>query len=212
MPNKKTYPATFDKSLIATLPPYSFAGRIEVVQSVAEAERAVAYLQKFDCLGIDTETRPAFKRGVSHKVALLQISTSEICFLFRLNMIGLPECLINLLENENIIKIGLSLHDDLSALRSRSSELKAGAWIDLQKMVKQIGIADLSLQKLFANIFGLHISKGARLSNWEADVLSDAQKRYAATDAEACLRLYDKFREMLDQKNYIILKNSEATS
>ncbi len=119
----ETYHQKFDKSAIALLPAYSFGGRIEVVQSQAEAERAVAYLQRFKLLGIDTETRPAFKRGVSHKVALLQISTPEICFLFRLNMIGLPECLIALLENEEIEKVGLSLGDVLSALRSRCPKL-----------------------------------------------------------------------------------------
>jgi hypothetical protein len=42
-------------------------------------------------------------------VALLQVSGEECCFLFRLNMIGLPRCVVSLLEDERIVKVGLSL-------------------------------------------------------------------------------------------------------
>ncbi len=182
----------FEKKDIPALPRYAFGGRIVVVQSLAEAERAADILMKCERIGIDTETRPSFKKGIVHKVALLQASTSEICFLFRLNMIGLPQCLIDVLEDERVMKVGLSLKDDLQSLRKRHKALHAGNWVDLQAVVAQKGIEDMSLQKLFAGFFRMHISKGARLTNWENDVLTEAQKAYAATDAEACLRIYEK--------------------
>ena len=49
----------------------------------------------------------------------------------------------------------------------------------------------MSLQKIFALLFGKKISKSQRLSNWESDVLSEGQKKYAATDAWACKVIYD---------------------
>ena len=96
-----------DKDYINTLPRFAFNGRIEVVQDIYGAERAVRALRKSRLLGIDTETRPAFKRGEHHKVALLQIATTDICFLFRLNILGLPEVLQDLLSDPHITKVGL---------------------------------------------------------------------------------------------------------
>ena len=108
-----------DKKLIPTLPRYTFGGRIIVVQSESEANRAVAYLRTQKIVGIDTETRPSFRRGQQHKVALIQIATPDICFLFRLNYMGFPESLVNLLEDAQIAKVGLSLKDDTHQLTQR---------------------------------------------------------------------------------------------
>ncbi len=104
----------------------------------------------------------------------------------------MPPCIIRLLSDNNNIKVGLSWHDDIRMLRHRA-EFTPGHFIELQEMVSDFGIKDLSLQKLYANIFGQKISKSQRLSNWEADVLTEAQKRYAATDAWACVMLYEEF-------------------
>lgn len=182
----------FEKSLIADLPRVLFAGKIEVVISESEAKKAVSYLLRQPLLGFDTETRPCFKRGRQNTVALLQVSTDDICFLFRLNRIGMPPCLLRLLTDKKQTKIGLSWHDDLRALNQRM-QFQAGTFVDLQDIATGMGIKDISLQKLYANILGGRITKGQQLSNWEADNLSDAQKLYAATDAWACIQI---FREM----------------
>ena len=68
--------------------------------------------------------------------------------------------------------------------------------IELQDYVRQFGIQDKSLQKIYAILFKEKISKSQRLSNWEADVLSDGQKQYAATDAWACLNIYNLLQEL----------------
>ena len=60
----------------------------------------------------------------------------------------------------------------------------------------------MSLQKLFANFFGQKISKRDQLTNWEADVLKDNQKLYAATDAWACIMLYDELQRLKDTGDY----------
>lgn len=191
-----------DKDIIPQLPRYAFDGRIVVVQSEEEANRAVRALRTAPMIGIDTETRPAFKRGEMHKVALLQIATEEICFLFRLNQMGLPAALVELLSDKNVLKLGLSLHDDFMMLSRRNSQLQPAGYIDLQNYVKEMGIGDLSLQKLYANVFGKRISKSARLSNWEADVLTDAQKVYAATDAVTCIHLYKELKTLKESGEY----------
>jgi ribonuclease D len=188
----------YDKQLLQDLPRALFPGHIEVIVSVKEAEKAVNHLLKQPLLGFDTETKPSFKVGKMNQVALLQVCSGGICFLFRLNRIDLPQCIIKLLEDRRVTKIGLSWHDDLRALNQRK-KFKAGTFIDLQDIAKEMGIIDISLQKLYANIFGEKISKGQQLSNWEADSLTEAQKLYAATDAWACIQLYNEMMKMKEE-------------
>jgi ribonuclease D len=201
---KKTIYNKYDKKLIAALPVVAFNGRIVVVLSAHEAERAVDFLLSQPILGLDTETRPAFHRGQQHKVALLQVATHDICFLFRLNYLGLSPAIIRLLEDTTVPKIGLSWHDDLNMLHHLGN-FNHGYFIDLQQHVKEIGIEDMSLQKLYANMFGQKISKRQQLTNWEADVLSDKQKLYAATDAWACIQLYEELMRLEATGDYELI-------
>lgn len=184
---------TISKEELSGLVQEKFPGRIIVVQNETEARKATTYLTGFDAIGFDTETRPAFKKGVSHQIALMQLSTEDTCFLFRLNLIGLPDCLADILVNPAIKKIGLSLKDDFSAIHKRKA-LSPVNFIDLQSFVKDYGIEDMGLQRIYGILFGKRISKGQRLSNWEADILSDAQKMYAAIDAWACLKIFNELK------------------
>lgn len=194
------------------MPKVLFPGRIFVVYTESDAEKAVAYLKDQRIVGVDTETRPSFKRGTTHKVALLQISTQDTCFLFRLNRIGMPDSLQEFLMSDTL-KIGLSLKDDFNSLRKRQDmHLDRGNWIELQEYVGKFGIEDRSLQKIYANLFGEKISKNQRLSNWEADVLSEGQKLYAATDAWACVEIYNCLSELESTGNYEIIQNEPIES
>ena len=169
-----------------------FDGTTVVVIAAQDAKKAVDFLLKQDVLGIDTETRPSFRKGKQNVVSLLQVATKNICFLFRLNLIGLTPDIKRLLEDTTVPKVGLSLHDDVLSLHKRG-DFTPGLFIDLQDHMKELGVDDKSLQKLYANFFGQKISKSQQLSNWEADVLSDKQKSYAATDAWACVMLYEEY-------------------
>ena len=205
---KKTLYNKFDKHTVPTLPRVNFEGRIHVVLSRAQAEKAVSFLLTQPVLGLDTETRPSFSKGTCHKVALLQVSTPDTCFLFRLNIIGLTPAIIRLLEDTTVTKIGLSWHDDLNALR-RIGEFTPGTFIDIQDHVRELGIEDLSLQKLYANLFGQFISKSQQLTNWERDVLTDKQKKYAATDAWACIMLYEELQRLKQTGDYELITVEE---
>ena len=181
---------TITKEEISKLEKEEFTGRIIPILSVDEANKAVDYLKRYPMVGFDTETRPSFKKGQRYKISLMQISTEDTCFLFRLNHIGIPESLENFLKSEETLKIGLSLRDDFGAMRKRTS-IQPQHFLDLQNYVGQFGIEDASLQKIYAILFQKKISKSQRLTNWEADVLTEAQKKYAALDAWACLRIYN---------------------
>ena len=183
------------KADVAQMPAALFQGRIIVIHSTADVEKAVNYLKSFPIVGIDTETRPSFAKGRTYDVSLLQISTEDTCFLFRLNYIGMPQALIDLLQDARQLKVGLSLKDDIHSLHRKHSFEPQG-FLDLQQYVKTLGIEAQSLQKIYALLFGEKISKSQRLTNWEADVLTDRQKGYAATDAWACIRIYKYLEEV----------------
>ena len=189
--NTDTNLIKISKEDVALLEKEFFEGRIIVIQSNEEAKKAIAYLSEFKIVGIDTESKPSFKKGRKSKIALLQISTNECCFLFRLNIMGFTPEIASFLENKSITKVGLSLKDDFMMLHGMSAFTPKG-FIDIQSIIDNYGIGEKSLQKIYAILFGKKISKSQRLSNWEADVLTDAQKRYASTDAWATLKIYEK--------------------
>lgn len=201
---KKTLYSKFDKKEITAMPQVTFPGRIISIISAGETEKAVDYLLASDILGVDTETKPAFHRGEHHKVGLLQVSNRDTCFLFRLNLTGFTPAIKRLLEDRTVKKIGLSWHDDLRGLEARE-QFTPGLFIDLQDLVPQMGIKDLSLQKLYANFFHQKISKRQRLSNWEAPILDKKQRQYAAIDAWACIQLYDEIQRLQATRDYDLI-------
>ena len=200
--NKNIAPITISKEAISQMEQVLFPGRIIVVQTPEEARKAVSYLSKFSILGFDTETRPSFKKGHSHQVALIQIATEDTCFLFRINQIGFLDSIKELLNNEHITKIGLSIHDDFTMLHKISDFVPQNF----------INIQDMSLQKVYAIIFGKKISKSQRLSNWEAENLTDAQKKYAATDAWACIEIYKRLRSGKFTRQFRASQNDTSIS
>ena len=206
---KKTIYNKYDKKAIAELPRVVFEGRIVVVFTEKEAAKAVDFLLSQSILGIDTETRPTFRKGPMHQVALLQVSTHDVCFLFRLNRLGLSPSVKRLLEDATVPKIGLSLTDDMNQLH-RLGDFETGRFIDLQDHVREIGVEDLSLQKLYANFFGQRISKRQQLTNWEAEVLDDKQQLYAATDAWACVMLYEELQRLEKTNDYELIQINDV--
>ena len=193
------------KADIAQMESELFGGRIIVIHSTADVAKAVSYLKGFPIVGIDTETRPSFAKGKTYGVSLLQLSTEDTCFLFRLNYIGMPKELVDLLQDGRQLKVGLSLRDDLQSL-NRKQEFEPRGFLDLQHYVKEMGIEAQSLQKIYALLFGKKISKSQRLTNWETDVLTDRQKGYAATDAWACVRIYNYLEELKRGQGFRIVE------
>lgn len=200
------------KEQLAKLPVEHFRGEIHIINTEQEAGEAIRILRENDVIGFDTETKPSFKKGQINLVSLMQLSTRTMCFLFRLNKVGMPEELRELLEDENIKKIGLSVHDDFHHLQ-KLKQLEPRGFIDLQSYVKDYGIADNSLTKIYAIMYGKRISKGQRLSNWEATDLSAGQQAYAALDALACIRIFDTLNSIgFDPQTspYLVIEEDNA--
>lgn len=178
-----------DKTTIQQLPVTHFEGEVIIVDHPDMVNDAVNYLRQYTTLGVDTEARPSFKRGVHYPTALVQVATLERCYLFRLTHVGMPKELADIFADPNICKVGLAFKDDLNGLRRRR-DFKPTNCIDLQSIVCKYGIMDLGLQKIFAIIFGKKISKAQQLTNWENSHLTQEQARYASTDAWATLSIY----------------------
>lgn len=203
---------TITKQELAEMPKALYEGPITTVISETEAHKVFRAIEHYDIVGIDTETRPSFKKGKTNNVALLQISTTDHCWLIRLNRTGFTEDIKNFLENKNITKVGLSLKDDFRLL-GKSIKIKPEAYIELQQYVENFGIKEKSLQKIYGILFGQKISKSQRLTNWEADELTEPQKRYAATDAWSCLIIYQKLKELEKSRDFEVkINKSENTN
>ena len=188
---------SISKEEINSLPVLEYEGRnIVLVDTLSKLKTTIEVLKNEEVLGFDTETKPSFEKGKMNKVALLQLSTADTCYLIRLNVLGMQNPIIEILSSEKPLKIGLSLKDDYKMLNRRRSFKPAG-FLDLQSVIGKFGIKDLSLQKIYAIMFNKKISKSQRLTNWQAPNLTLQQQKYAAVDAWACMDIYNVIKDEL---------------
>ena len=190
--------AKLSKEELEQFPIVEITGNVFVINDFEEAARAVAEIRSANTLiGFDTETRPSFQKGVSHKVALVQLSVENTAYLFRLKkMGGMGPDLTSLLSDPNCIKVGLATNDDFNNLKKWDANIVPKGMIEIQGLVKKYGIEEMSLAKIYGLLFGLKISKRQRLTNWEADTLTEKQMSYAALDAVACVEIYNELLTM----------------
>ena len=179
---------TIDNDTVAALPAARFPGRIVIVDREEQVDAACEELLHHRVIGFDTETRPSFRAGVSYKVALLQLSTEDTCYLFRLSHIRLSNRILKILGSRQILKIGADVTGDIRSLHALRL-FHADGFIDLQREASRWGIEEKSLRKLSAIVLGKRVSKAQRLSNWEAEILTEQQREYAATDAWVCVQI-----------------------
>lgn len=188
---------SISKEEINSLPVLEYEGKnIVLVDTLSKLKTTIEVLKNEEVLGFDTETKPSFEKGKMNKVALLQLSTADTCYLIRLNVLGMQNPIIEILSSEKPLKIGLSLKDDYKMLNRRRSFKPAG-FLDLQSVIGKFGIKDLSLQKIYAIMFNKKISKSQRLTNWQAPNLTLQQQKYAAVDAWACMDIYNVIKDEL---------------
>jgi len=193
------YASEITKEEIDLLSVKQFEGQIILVDDPESFEEEIGRIMENRVLGFDTETRPSFSKGKSNLVSLVQLSTADEAWLIRLNKMGFPAQLKALFEDENILKVGTGLQDDLRRLRSLV-RFKAAGFLELQQYVEAFHIQSKSLKKLAAIVLGVKISKSQQMSNWEAPELTTAQQYYAATDAWACHEIYFKLRDSVFHK------------
>jgi ribonuclease D len=200
-----------DKTELAEMPKVEFTGAIKIIDTVEKADAAIAELSQYSVVGFDTETKPSFKRGITNKVSLLQLATDEVAYLFRLHLIGITDSIVDFLQNENILKIGISVRDDFQALRKKR-EIEPKGFVEIQEIAARMGIDDRSLQKIYALLFRERISKSQRLSNWELETLTESQMQYAAIDAWATIKIYRYLKQIIDEKNFKVIHRDAEES
>lgn len=205
-----SYVHHISKDLLQWMPVAAFEGEVIVVDKPEMVADAVAYLRTQKILGVDTEARPSFQKGLHYPTALVQMASHERCYLFRLTHVGMPQELADIFADESICKVGLAFRDDINGLRRRRNFTPANC-IDVQSLVSRYGIFDLGLQKLFAICFGRKISKSQQLTNWENSHLTPEQARYASTDAWATLLIYEDLmaHDQLPQTEIDTLRREE---
>lgn len=190
---------TISNDDVSLLPRKEFAGRVLVVDSEDSMAQALDVLRGERVLGYDTETRPAFKKGLVYDMALLQLSTADTAVLWRLQKVEMPRELIEILQSKEVLKVGAAIRDDIRGMQ-RMKRFRAEGFLDLQQIVGQYGIQEISVRKMAALVLGIKVSKAQRLSNWEAVSLTDAQQDYAAMDAWVCREIYIELQKY-DGKN-----------
>lgn len=188
-------PYRISKEELLELPLGQFEGSIFLIDRPEQVEDAVDFLEQQPLIGFDTETKPSFRKGEFNPVSLLQLAASNHAFVFRLNKIGFPPPLRSLLEKENLLKVGAAVHDDLKALKKLTNSFHPNSFFDLNDELKKVGFHNVGVRNLCGMVLKIRISKAEQVSNWEADKLTERQLRYAATDAWACLEIFQKLKK-----------------
>ncbi len=189
------------REFINSLPIMKFTGNISVIDDIDSAEYAVDFLKNEKFIGFDTESRPAFKKGISYPISLIQFSTLDKAFLFQIDKTGFLDSLKDLLENKKVKKIGIGIDADTKKLAELSADIKTDGFIDLKTIAEEKKIIQSGARALTARYLKHRLTKGAQRSNWAVSVLSSKQIRYAATDAWICMKIYPLLLE--DNYKYI---------
>ena len=178
---------------VAGLDLIQYGGAITLIDSRGALEKEIGIISGNPLLGFDTETRPSFKKGRVFPTSLIQLASGDHVWLLRVNRIGYPRSLVELLSSKEIIKVGSGLNDDLRRLRS-DFRFEPEGFLDLQQYVEAFRIGEKGLKKMAAIVLNRRISKSQQVSNWDAETLTEQQMRYAATDAWICLEIYNRLR------------------
>jgi len=186
---------TISRDEVVALPIQRYEGEVVVVGSPAELERARADFAQEALVGIDTETRPAFRKGESYPPSLVQVATAKAVYLFQIQQLDCSSVLKGLLDSESVVKAGVSLAYDLRQLK-QVFPFDEKAVVDVGWAAKRQKLEQTGVRNLAALFLGMRIPKGAKTTNWSSRTLSPQQVTYAATDAWVCRQLYLRFEEL----------------
>jgi ribonuclease D len=180
------------REALAELPIRRYEGPVSLVTTLPELAEARADLRGERVVGLDTETRPSFKKGEVYLPCLVQAATARAVYLFQLSRLEVFPALAELLASPSVVKAGVGIANDMVQLK-KVFPLTVENALDLGVIARRRGMGQSGVRNLAGMLLGFRIPKGNRTSNWAAPRLSPAQINYAATDAWACRELYLKF-------------------
>ena len=186
---------SFTKDEVNTLPLFRYEGNVGLVRTPADLKMAIERIRQEKLLGFDTESRPCFTKGASSLPALIQVACSDIVFLFQLTWLSFDKKIASILADEDLIKTGVAIGDDIRMLAKMHRFTGAGL-VDLKEVALAKGLATHGLRPLAANFLRVRISKNAQCSNWEHKELTAQQIAYAATDAWISRQIYERMSEL----------------
>jgi len=182
------------KEDVSNYPLIVFNGVIHLIETKKDVIKYCEIISQSDVVGFDTETKPAFQKGVSYSISLLQLSVRDSVFLFRIDKVGLMKEIVDILSNPNIEKVGIDIKNDISGLK-KIKLFEPYNFIDLNSLALKCGFKSIGAVKLSIMLLGYRISKTQRLSDWSSNQLTDSQKKYAAIDAWICPKILDVLRK-----------------
>lgn len=195
---------------INTLPIVKFEGKVVIVDNKEQEEKVIKLLRKEEYVGFDTESKPAFKKGVSYPISLVQLATQDTAYLIQVKKTGFTDALADFLSNKKIKKIGVGVKNDITKL----NELKdfiAGGFIDLSTIAAEKGIIQIGVRGLTARYIAHRLVKSSQKTNWAKSELTRKQQLYAASDAWICLQIYPRLLDdTIDYRQFIEDDNNNS--
>jgi len=182
------------KEALNELPVRRYEGKVRLIATVPDLEQARADLRQEAVVGLDTETRPSFRKGEVHLPCLVQAATARAVYLFQLSRVDVIPIINELLAAPQTVKTGVGLAHDLRQLK-QVFPFEVENVVDLGVVARRGGLGQSGVRNLAGMLLGFRIPKGNRTSNWATPQLSPAQIAYAATDAWACRELYLEFEK-----------------
>ena len=180
---------------LSSLPLRRYEGRIVLVETAERLDEARSDINRGGVTGLDTETRPAFRKGESHLPCLVQVATAQAVYLFPLRRNDSFPVLAGLLESASVVKAGIGLAFDLRQLKLVFPFTECNV-VDLGAVARRARLEQAGVRNLAGIVLGYRIPKGNRTSNWAVQRLTSAQIAYAATDAWVCRELYLEFENL----------------
>jgi len=177
------------------LPIRRYEGSVYVVARHPDLQHAMQDILQESVVGFDTEARPAFSPGESYSPSLVQFATASAVYLLQIQQQDLLGAMAEVLSSEKIIKVGVSVTDDMRNLK-KLVDFDERSVVDLGKIAKRHGLKQTGVRNLAGIFLGARIPKGAKTTNWAVRRLTPQQIAYAATDAWACRELYLRFKEL----------------
>ena len=180
---------------MGALPIRRYEGPVHVVAAQPDLVHAMQDILQESVLGFDTETRPAFRPGESYLPSIAQFATARAVYLLQVQQQELFGAIREILSSETIIKVGVSVTDDVRNLK-KVLDFDERSVMDLGQVARRHGLEQTGVRNLAGIFLDTRIPKGAKTTNWAAHRLTPQQIAYAATDAWACRELYLRFKEL----------------
>ncbi|MDX8400216.1 MAG: 3'-5' exonuclease [Gallionellaceae bacterium] len=193
---KKIAPSKTEISLFEPFVGLTLA-HIHIPSSEQEFASANAEIMAAGIVGFDTESKPTFVTGeISEGPHLVQFALHDKAFLFQSRQIaGLP-FLLELLQSEQLIKVGFGLNSDRSHIRTKFGVDFSGV-VDLNSVFNQDGYhKEMGVRVAVGLVLKQRFAKSRKVatSNWSQPQLSASQLLYAANDAYAALKVLEALK------------------